>query len=225
MNTVNVLTKISMATAGAAVISLGVAGNAQASLVLDVNPGGAQAPCGSCGNVTGTTFGWGFDVTSSLTVDGIGVWDTGSNGIGTPVQAGLWTSTGTLLASVSISDSSTPVASASSSGQWLFEDIAQLTLNPGSYLIGSIFYNSTPTANIGSFTTIPEITNIVGRIGTSPNGGFQAPTNSFGIPIFGPTLRQATSQSVPEPASLIGVLGLGAVGVTSLRKRKATVQA
>jgi hypothetical protein len=33
------------------------------------------------------------------------------------------------------------------------------------------------------------------------------------------------SASVPEPASLIGILGLGAFGVTTIRKRKATVKA
>ncbi|MFM2063349.1 MAG: hypothetical protein RLZZ507_3019 [Cyanobacteriota bacterium] len=198
---------------------------AQAQLVLDVNPGGTQVPCGSCGNISGRTVGWSFGVTNSFTVDGIGVWDSGSDGIGTsPIQAGLWRSDGTLLASVLISNSSTPVASASTSGQWLFEDISQLTLTPGNYLIGSIFFNSTPLANIGSVTTIPDITVIAGAIGGSgADTGFQAPTNSFGTVIYGPTLRQA-SGATPVPFDIPGGATIPTVGslfaLTLMRKAK-----
>jgi hypothetical protein len=169
-------------------------------------------------------LGYSFDVTSSFAVDGLGVWDSGSNGINTTVQAGLWTSTGTLLASVSISDSSTPVASASNAGQWLFADIPSLTLTPGSYVIGSIFFTLAPVVNFGSvnsFSTIPEITNVVGRRGVF-GSGLQVPTvllsnNTFG---FGPTLRQATTPPapVPEPATTAALVTLGAIGLVSRRR-------
>lgn len=188
----------------------------QAALVLDVDPGGNQAPCGDCGNTTGATFGWAFDVTGSITVDGIGVWDTGFNGFGTTVQAGLWTNVGALLATVSVSDSSTPVGSASGAGQWLFEDIAPITLDPGSYLIGSIFFDSVPTANVGSFVTIPEITGVAGRRGSSPDGGLQVPTIGFNAAIFGPTLRQVESP-VPAPATAL-LLAFGAGGLARRRR-------
>jgi hypothetical protein len=176
---------------------------AQASLVLDASPGlNFQVPCFICGNSNGATLGWAFTLTSSITVDGLGVWDSGSNGLGRSIQAGLWTGTGTLLASTTVTDGSTPVASASASGRWLFNNIPALKLDPGNYLIGSIFFNSVPTANIGSFTTIPEITNVDFRIGSLPNGGFQAPFNTLpvplpvAIPVAGPTLR---TQDVPPP--------------------------
>lgn len=197
---------------------VGVAPSARAALVLDLNPGGSQSSCTDCGTA-GSTLGWGFTVTGSFSVNGIGVWDSFSNGIGLTVPAGLWRSDGTLLASVSISDSSTPVASANGDGQWLFADIPQLTLTPGDYLIGSVFYPSGPTFNLVSFNTIPEITGVVPRSSTFPDGGFQAPVNSFVRAIFGPTLRLVATPpaAVPEPATTVALFTLGAIGLVGRR--------
>ncbi|MTJ51326.1 PEP-CTERM sorting domain-containing protein [Anabaena sp. UHCC 0253] len=58
-----------------------------------------------------------------------------------------------------------------------------------------------------------------GNFPTSPTGSFtfsRTSGNPFSMTFF----ESADTTSVPEPASLIGILGLGAFGVTSLRKRK-----
>ena len=82
---------------------------AHAELVLDLTGGGTVFPCGGCGDASGRTFGWEFTVSGTITVDGIGVWDEGADGIGPDVLAGLWNDAGTLLASVTIGNGSRQV--------------------------------------------------------------------------------------------------------------------
>src|SRR5438552_3149843 len=58
--------------------------------------------------------GYLFRVTSSITVSGLGLWDEGGNGLAQNHDVGLWNSNGSiLLASTTITNASTPVASAS----------------------------------------------------------------------------------------------------------------
>src|SRR5262245_5459172 len=118
--------------AGGAVLAAALVAPAQADLVLDLAPGGTATPCGGCSG--GVTYGWSFSVRNAITIDGLGIWDAGANGLGQPsVQIGLWSSAGTLLASTSVTDASTQVASANLAGEWLFESIAALTLGAGDY--------------------------------------------------------------------------------------------
>jgi PEP-CTERM motif len=192
--------------------------HANAALVLDLTAPGTPEPCGpSCG-ASGTTYGWAFDVTTPITVDGIGVWDSNSGGPFSS-EAGLFTSSGTLLESALISSAtSTPVASANTDGQWLFETFAPITLPIGLYLIGNVSGESSPLAEIGAtFVTIPQITFVVGVIGPT-DGGFSAPTGSFSPTVFGPTLET----TIPEPSTwammLLGFVGLGYAGYRAGQK-------
>lgn len=195
--------------------------NTQAGLILDLNTGGAPTPKGLPGV---DTFGWAFSVNSAITVDGLGIWDTNADGIGSAQSVGLWTNSGTLLASAVVQNSSTQVASASADGNWLFETIAALLLTPGDYVVGSTFSETEPFAQIGApFVTIPEVTLLEGRQGT---GGFSFPGTTFSAPIFGPTLRTQDVQAVPEPGSFSLFL-LGGIGLAGLmfnrRRRRQTV--
>ena len=182
---------------------------AHGDLVLDLATGGLPAVCSGCGT-DGTVFGWSFIVNSPITVDGIGVWDEGSLPLTTDAETGLFDDTGA-LAGAEITNSSTPVPSASTSGQWLFESITPLTLAPGNYELGTLFFDSGPVAEVGApFLPISQITVVEGVLG-SPGGGFQAPLTAFGEPVFGPTL-----ETVPEPG-LMWLLGLGSAALLLCR--------
>jgi hypothetical protein len=115
---------------------------AQAKLVLDVGPGGTATACGVCGNDRGSTLGWKFRVKEPITVDGIGVWDANTDpGLGVrAVWAALWSEESTTaLASVEISDASTPVAS-QGDGIWRVADIRKsCSCRPGSTMSVALF--------------------------------------------------------------------------------------
>jgi hypothetical protein len=186
-------------------------------LGLDVGPGGSAVPCGGCGNGAGQTFGWAFNLATAVRLEGLGVWDALADGIGPDAQVGLWDSAGALVASTTVSDGSTPVASAGN-GQWLFETVSAI-LQPGLYNIGSVFFNATPTGQFGTvFTTDPRIQYL--NAGISPAGadsGLTNPTTPFGTDgVFGPTLQIA---AVPLPGSML-LLGGGLAGLAIAARRR-----
>jgi hypothetical protein len=194
---------------------VGAAPPGHAGLVLDLTGGGTQSSCGgSCGS--GTTFGWSFTVNSPIRVDGIGVWDFFGSSFPAATEAGLWSGTGALLERESITSASTPVASANTSGQWLFESFAPITLAPGDYVIGNVFTIDQPLiAFNASITAISQITLTGGRAG-APGVGLTEPLVSFSPPVYGPTLETV---AVPEPGTL-SLLGLGFAGIFGGRAKR-----
>lgn len=203
--------------ASAAVLAAALVSPAQADLVLDLTPGGTATPCGGC--TGGVTYGWSFTVRNAITIDGLGMWDAGADGLGQPsVEIGLWSSAGALLASTTVTNGSTQIASANLAGEWLFESISSLTLAAGDYRIGAVFTSATPLAQVASpYTTIAGVA-LTGGV-QSTTTGLADPTAQFNFPIFGPTMRLANT--VPEPASVVLVgMALLAVGAAGRRRNR-----
>jgi hypothetical protein len=191
----------------------GVVSQVKGSPILDFVGGNALSPGGD------TIGGWEFNVTSLITVDGLGFWDEGSNGLSGSHAIGLWNSDGTLLlAFTTINNASTPVNSTSPDGRWLFNDIPDLVLLPGTYVLGATFLDNDPDqARLeATATTISSITFVQARQRTFTSS-LAFPDEPIGVVndgVFGPNLEVA----VPEPTTML-LVGSGLLGLAGFRRK------
>lgn len=204
--------------AGVAILFCCLAPQASAGVIaLDLTATGTLFSCANPGS--GCTAGWTFYVNSPILVDALGFWDQDANGLANSHPVGLWTSSGSLLASATVTSASTPVASAVSTGQWLFTSIAPTSLTTGDYVIGAFYSDGSAdfAQGVASASTISLITfvNAVDGFGGSlalPTGAYPGYNAGF----FGPNLEIAT----PEPTgAVLLATGFGALILYSRRKR------
>ncbi|MEH1768232.1 MAG: DUF4082 domain-containing protein [Nostoc sp.] len=219
MTIANVLKKLSMASPLILATVLVSAPSVYADEAIQSLTGGSNFPSF---NGTNQTIGWSFTANDNLSVTALGFYDpTPGNPLSQSHLVGLWTSDGNLLASTTVQTTS-PLT-----GSFRYQDITSVNLLAGmSYVIGAAI--TSPFSDIynipGSVNTAPEITlTDSARNGTSQGFSFPS-TLTAGKGRIGPNFEfDVVTQAVPEPTSLIGILGLGAFGITSLRKRKQLV--
>ncbi|OYD92709.1 hypothetical protein CDG77_14235 [Nostoc sp. 'Peltigera membranacea cyanobiont' 213] len=215
----NVLKKLSMASPLILATVLVSAPSVYASEAIQSLTGGTNF---TSVNNTNQTIGWSFTANDNLSVTALGFYDqTPGNPLSQSHLVGLWTSDGNLLASTTVQTTS-PLT-----GSFRYEDITSVNLLAGiSYVIGAAITSPfTDIYNIpGVVNTAPEIT-LTGSARNGTSQGFSFPsTLTAGNGRIGPNFKfDVVTQAVPEPTSLIGILGLGAFGITSLRKRKQLV--
>jgi len=138
------------------------------------------------GSAAGDVVGYRFTVNSPLQVSDLGVWNgDNTGGVDSPHEVGIWDSTQTLLASVTVNPGGMVV------GAWMYATISPIVLSPGeTYTIGALY---TPTDNDNyissatSMTTDPDVTWTNSAYPTEAELGFVYPaldSSSFGR--FGP---------------------------------------
>jgi PEP-CTERM motif len=203
--------------AAALVLALTPLPAAAASLAIDIAGDGVAGV-----NPFSFTLGWAVEVKAPVRVTALGVWDEGSNGLEVNTPVGLWTATGTLLATTTVSASGADIAvpSVLAAGRWLFEDIADVVLPAGQYVLGSVSFADQTVFRAFQDDVIldPALEDFdsakfaVGSTLQFP--GFDgSPELDNGL--FGPNfLLEPITAPAPLPTSLallgLGLLGLGA---------------
>ena len=168
------------------------------------------------------TLGYDFNVAAGkeLKVTGLGIFDFGSDGLSAAHDVAVWTEAGALLASATVpSGAGMTLASGNSAGQWVYVNIAALTLGPGDYTIGA-FYGANNIDKV--MTNQTAVNNIAGVTYTQGqyiyDSTFQKPFKNYAVneaQYFGPVMV------VPEPATL-ALFGLGLLGLGSAKRKQAS---
>ena len=172
--------------------------------VLDLTNGTASYST----QYSNATDGIRFSLSSSTEITGAwGMFDIGSDGLMNSHDVGLWSDDGVLLASVTVTNASTPVASAALLGRWMVADLpSPITLAPGTYRVAAFYrdmrlgedgvvYNATLSGIAGASYVGWAYTNTSGTNLVFPNP--QTPYFSTVLEFGG----MAFAAGVPEPST------------------------
>jgi hypothetical protein len=196
-----------------------------------------QVSAGQIGNQVYSGVGIEFQVNSAITVSGLGIYDSGQDGIAAsspPLSAYLFTGTGIVEASSTFSHSD-PGTLDPASGGYRFKSISPLTLTPGLYVLAGYGWSSSDPEHNSNVNGTPDTFNTAGGALTyigSPFGGGNDPAGTFptvtccgNIDFFSAANIEFNVAAVPEPSTwLMMILGFACVGLVAARKAKPGLQ-
>lgn len=193
-----------------------------AAVLLGTSAAAVATPAWDISNAAGSrnnswSFGQNFTVGSSnIVVSRLGAFDASGNGFITVggIPVGLFTSTGTLLASTNVTSSD------ALAGNYRYADITDVTLLAGqSYRVVAV--------NRDDLYSVANATQVSSLISSSTYGYCQSTALTFCSANTGSQIQWMANMQiglsgddVPEPA-MLGLFGLGAIGLGLARRRRA----
>jgi hypothetical protein len=163
--------------------------------------------------------GWQFDVVENVTVTGLGWFDEGLNGLVTSHEVGIWSPTGTLLASTTVSAGTVN----SLVGQFRTAFITPIVLTPGTgYIVGGLNSANNTERLAGNVTPQTTDTRIVYFDATfsDTTTTLVRPTqfSSASTGFYGPSFSIAPAAPEPSTGALFAASGM--LGFVALRQRR-----
>lgn len=194
-----------------------LSGATRATLLIDASKASTYSTSHGASNYTSGTA---FTVTDAITIDGLGWMDAEGDGLAGSHTVGLWNEQGTLLASVTVDNTSTRVPSAQGTAVWYLTELDDLMLTKGSYRVaGTMKTDATDYLNgiVGNGVGV-----VPGYVRSGLGMGFSNPNEAYGQNFLHATVSShqfdPPPAQVPEPASL-GLLCLGAGALAAMRRR------
>lgn len=173
------------------------------------------------------TLGWTFTVGEAVTLEQLGFYDHGGNGLLDAHAIGLWSAGGSLLRTTTIFDGSDGELVASN---FRYKDVDPLLLTAGaSYVIGATYASGRDAFQFlgtGAHEAIDQIT-VTG--GAQQNGAglrFPARPVANAMLVLGPNFRIEGDvvTPVPEPGAwTLMILGFGGAGAALRRRRSLAI--
>jgi hypothetical protein len=155
------------------------------------------------------TYGFQFKPIVDITVDALGFFDADQNGLFSEHRAGIWTTTGILLASTTVATAtSTLDGPVINGGRYRFTSIPRLELNVGaSYVFGVAIEGAPDIWYYGgtNISTSPALAK-VSSVGYFKSGNFVFPNQWIPGSTYAAGSLRATATHptiVPEPPSII----------------------
>lgn len=163
------------------------------------------------------TLGWKFSVSAPTSIEALGVYDSGQDGLAGSAQVGLWLTSG----GDPIVQTTVPTGTAGTlDGHFRFAPIAPTLLTPGTeYIVGSYLSGELATALFGGNGIVDPRVNVI-DVRYSSNAAFSFPgltdPGTEGAAFLGANFQLTP---VPLPAAA-WLFGSGMAGLIGLARRR-----
>ncbi|WP_242045782.1 MULTISPECIES: PEP-CTERM sorting domain-containing protein [unclassified Calothrix] len=212
MTSVTFFKKLSIATAGAVLIGMGMGGTAHAAAINFDSPT-IDASNGEW------SLGFKFSTNKQIAINQLGFYDDLKNDLTQTHDVGIFNDAGQLLVSGTVKPGD-PL-----DGWFRYTSVAKTILDAGqTFIIAAATGSENYTWDPVGFTVDPAINFIGDRYQSSATLVFPTDGPSVAQGYFGPNFK-TTAYSVPEPLTIGGTLVAGGLGLLIKRRKTASQQA